>query len=183
MRIAVDMDNTLYDTNACSLDLLKHLPKDPIVDTSGAKAKSTEVSTWFNPKYLISEAISALQGQHSLYICTARQTSLEKYTRLFEGTGLKFEKVFQARDYSNKAKACLHNNIDILVDDSLDNLRMHYMYTKTEPLYKTHFVLYLGNTGFDIDYVLDWLDKVASYNSVSVMTNWSEFNSILKERK
>lgn len=174
MKIAVDIDNTLYDTDACSLSILKNRSREE------AKLLADDTSTWFNPEFLIPEAVDALKGNHTLYVCTARQTNLSRYDQLFKDTGLRFERIIQAGDYSNKAQACLRNDIDILVDDNLENLRMHSLLFTIDPMYKTHFVLYLGHTSFDIDYVLGRTGKT---NNVSIMTNWNEFNSIINERK
>lgn len=190
LRLAIDIDNTVYDTDRCESDIYDLVrAKYPRNDKESFLASlkyedeiRDKTETWFNPDYLIPEAIRVLQSLSSkaeLYICTARHVSdIGHYTRLFENTGLNFEGIIQGYDYPNKASACLQNNIHVLVDDDSTNLMYHYHLCDVNECYKTHFVYYTGHTTQDTEITPNkYHERYA--DRVTVMSSWDNFESIL----
>lgn len=176
-KLAVDIDNTIYDTRRCEKDVCNlawsKFPNDPLARIKYEDELSADDNTWFNPDYLIPEAIRALKfigDEVELYICTARYvTDMGYYTKLLGGTGLTFKGIIQGGDYPGKAQACLKNDIDILVDDDIHNVSQHKALMRRDPSYNTHFVYYVGHS---IGYCGD-SDKV------TVMDEWDNFPTIL----
>ena len=190
LRLAIDIDNTVYDTDRCESDIYNLVrAKYPTRDKESFLASlkyedeiRDKTETWFNPDYLIPEAIRVLQSLSSkaeLYICTARYVSdLGHYTRLFENTGLNFAGIMQSYDYFNKAEACLQNNIDVIVDDDATNLMYHYYLKARDESYRTHFVYYTGHTTQDTELTRNkYHERYA--DRVTVMSSWGNFKSIL----
>lgn len=194
LRIAVDIDNTLYDTERCTQDVydeanqaLSDMGTDAVYTHSlytRINEKLDAADTWFNPKYLISEAIAALKelgNAAELYICTARYTDLGKYDALFADSGLRFAGILQRdKHHGNKAIACMQRNIDMLIDDDTMNLMYHYNLLKgNKGKYKTHFVLYTGCTGGDDELHPEYYVKEHA-DTVSVMSDWRNFGQIIE---
>lgn len=190
LRLAVDIDNTVYDTDRCESDIYDLVrAKYPRNDKESFLASlkyedeiRNKTETWFNPDYLIPEAIRVLQSlsdKAELYICTARYVSdLGHYTRLFKNTSLNFAGIIQGYDYPNKASACLQNNIDVLVDDDLTNLLHHYQLCSVNESYRTHFIYYTGHTTQATELTPDeYRERYA--NRVTVMSSWDNFEDIL----
>lgn len=199
MRIAVDVDNTIYDTDKCSLIAYQQMAKK-----LGMKVPSTRKEAhkwgykqnkhmlglrsnpeiWFNSEYLINEAIMALKeyvNQYTnieLYIMTARSVNLKYYDKLLKGTGLKIKGIIQQCDFSTKVDGCIKYDIDVLVDDNLRNLAEHKEYVKGKGEgYKTKFIHYIGHSE---DAQTECIkDDNSSYN-VYTMRNWNEFFNIME---
>lgn len=176
-KLAVDIDNTIYDTRRCEEDV-RNLAQSKFPDDILARIKyedklSANHDTGFNPDYLIPAAIRVLKSlgdEVELYICTARyMTDMSYYTKLLGGTGLTFKGIIQGGDYPGKAVACLKNGIDILVDDDIHNVSQHKAMMRRDPSYSTHFVYYVGHS---IAYCEDSA-------KVTVMHKWDDFSTIL----
>lgn len=189
IKIALDIDNTLYDTKRCERDItdtvFKHFPQEDKTNIFERIKFDGEirnsVSTWFNPGYLIATAIDALKNIQQefdieYYICTARCVDDKYYNDLFQDTGLTFKDIFQGHDYPNKASACLRNDIDVLVDDGYMNLMFHCNLRRTNTRYTTKFVYYTGHTE-DVRQIE--LQEELS-DSTIVMSDWEQFPTIFK---
>lgn len=195
LRIAVDIDNTIYDTDRCTKDVYDEANRalsDMDMDAAYLHSLYARINekldaneTWFNPKYLIPEAIAALQELGTaaeLYICTARWVDLKYYDTLFKDTALHFADIIQ-RDkyYGDKACACMRTGIDVLIDDDTDNLLSHYALRRNSAeLYKTHFVLYTGHTTGDTELSADYY-REEHKDTVSVMSDWRNFGQIVEQ--
>lgn len=195
LRIAVDIDNTIYDTDRCTKDVYDEANRalsDMDMDAAYSHSLYARINekldaneTWFNPKYLIPEAIAALQELGTaaeLYICTARWVNLKYYDTLFKDTALHFADIIQ-RDkyYGDKACACMRTGIDVLIDDDTDNLLSHYALRRNSiEVYKTHFVLYTGHTTGDTELSADYY-REEHKDTVSVMSDWCNFGQIVEQ--
>lgn len=195
LRIAVDIDNTLYDTERCTQDVydeankaLSDMNTDAVYIHSlynRVNKKLDAVETWFDPKYLIPDAIAALQELGTaaeLYICTARWTDLKHYDTLFAGTNLQFVDILQRdKHHGNKAIVCMQRNIDVLIDDDTSNLMHHYNLLKgNKGKYRTHFVLYTGCTTDATELSSAHCIKEHA-DTVSVMSDWRNFGQIVEQ--
>lgn len=177
IKLAVDIDNTIYDTRRCEKDVCNlawsKFPDDPLARIKYEDELSADGNTWFNPDYLIPEAIRALKSlgdEVRLYICTARHMNdMSYYTKLLGGTGLTFKGIMQGGDYPGKAQACLKNGIDVLVDDDIHNVSRHKALMRRDSSYNTHFVYYVGHS---VAYCEDSA-------KVTVMHKWDDFCAIL----
>lgn len=194
LRIAVDIDNTIYDTDRCTKDVYDEANRalsDMDMDAAYLHSLYARINekldaneTWFNPKYLIPEAIAALQELGTaaeLYICTARWVDLKYYDILFKDTALHFADIIQRNKYyGDKACACMRTGIDVLIDDDTDNLLSHYALRRNSAeMYKTHFVLYTGHTTGDTELSADYY-REEHKDTVSVMSDWCNFEQIIE---
>lgn len=184
LRIAVDIDNTLYNTRQCEIDISEQSrSKFPNRDNESILARikyedeiASATETWFNPHYLIQDAVEVLKslsGKAKLFICTARQADWKYYDMLFKDTGLQFTGIIQRDDFPGKAMACLRNNIDFLVDDELRNFLEHRRLKERNPDYKTRFVYYTEYTRRKS------LCDADPEGIALTMQTWKEFLSIL----
>lgn len=185
MRIAIDIDKTVYDTEWCIADVHRLIAKEipatsPKQRYNRLKELDDASEVWFNPKYLIPKAIKVLKERQELgdelFICTNRHNDEELYLKLFEHTGLKFTRIIQYGYYTTKADACLDESIDIIIDDEMDNIRDHRCMLLREDLYTTHFIAYIGHS---TSYYAD----IVSMSNVSIMCDWSELSDIIKGLK
>ena len=79
IKLAIDIDDTTYDTRGCK-EGIREIARDKFPTDVLARIKyedelREDTNTWFNPDYLMPEAIrvlNSLQGEAELYICTAR---------------------------------------------------------------------------------------------------------------
>lgn len=196
MLIAVDVDSTLYDTDRCTADILA----EAIAKYAGNKGEMDDaaraavdeymeqaegsVPRWFQPKYLIPEAIATLkryQEEHTdiVYVILTKRDALHKcYEYLFKDTGLTFAAIYQARDYRSKAEACREEGIDILVDDAAENYFDHVGAQERWSDYDTRFILYTKHTTYNSASGQRALEQ-ARYK----MTDWAQFPELLETIK
>lgn len=193
MLIAIDVDNTLYNTAKCEQDIVDKA--HAIYNPEGKYPLSTETFftieryvskierdpwTYFNPDYLIPEALQALkefQDTHEdvhYVILTARYMNLKFYERLLKDCGITFEQIIQSNEFAVKSVACRKYGIDVLVDDSIDNYHDHCAALKTESDYRTAFILYTGIVTSSIERTI-----IAKRDVKYKMNNWEDFSSAM----
>lgn len=187
MKIAVDVDRTIYDTDRCTADIAKRAwemypsPADAKLRLKAIVKGEGDIHNWFDPAYLIPEAVDTLRElskDNTVVICTFRQVPPRFYSELLDGTGIKISEIWQSGDYLTKVGYCNNNGCDILIDDDVHNLRDHYNSCRVMPDYKLNFILY---TGFAVS---DSSLKESSFkenlsNSVYPMHSWSELSRIM----
>lgn len=182
MNIAFDIDRTIYDTDACYRRAFKTAtdehPFYGLERLGHAEELLIEDRTWFNPEFLMPNAIEQLKKLSniaSLYVCTARNSPIFRYGELLADTGLVVKDVLQC---SNKAVECLNNNIDFIIDDDIINLRNHLQYIDVNPYYHTKFILYAGPGSSAYCYKQGIINPLTAKNTY-VMTDWSEVHDII----
>ena len=142
MRIGIDIDDTITNTQAKIdeialkegfkiYDRTKHWFYDRYNTTSEEdetflKKYVVEIMTTETVKEGVSKYIDMLRNEgHEIYIVTARSSyydpSIPDITvKYLKDNNINYDKIFLAcRD---KARICLDNKIDILVDDSIENI-------------------------------------------------------------
>ena len=186
MRFAVDVDRTIYDTESCVRAMIKDACAMSSSYEERLKALSDLYTTepkWFDPAYLIPEAVSALRQlsrEHEIYICTMRDSDRINYTSLIEALDIPVDGIWQAKDYANKAEACFFNEIDYLIDDGASHLEGHYWLCDNRPdTYKTKFILYGGFAVTDFIFKPRYF-SLQHADRVALMSSWNELPDIIR---
>lgn len=200
MKIAIDVDNTIYDTDRCSLELYQAAAKElklvipktrEEVRKLGYKTDKRiqllrcEPELWFNSKYLITSALEALKAyiqekeDVELYILTARSKDLKFYEYMLKDDIKLFKGIIQKCDYAYKTDGCIAYDIDILVDDAQKNLVNHILYTEGKVKgYKTKFIHYIGHSEEAQQKYIEGREK--EQINVYTMKHWNEFKEIMQ---
>jgi len=135
MRIAIDLDDTLFDTSLRTMEYLKQIDKkymDNINDIVRDNI-SNPIVVEFYDKYLSDIVHSAslkenallineLYNSYEIYFVTARSERFIKDVdtrtkNLLDGYNIKYHKIITGA--GNKAEICKLNDIDLLIDDSI----------------------------------------------------------------
>lgn len=187
MKIAVDVDRTIYDTDRCTADIAKRAwemypdPKDAKLRLKAIVKGEGNIHNWFDPAYLIPEAVDALRElskDNTIAICTLRRVPTRFYSELLDKTGIKISEIWQPGGYFTKVGFCNDNGYNILIDDDVNNLRDHYNSCRVLPGYKLNFILYTGFSVADFSLKEDSFKENLS-DSVYPMHSWSELSGIL----
>lgn len=203
MRLAFDIDDTIYDT--CNID--KKLRERIEKEIEGREFKDNfergisictitrkyrqEMETWNNPDWVIPEAVKALEDyieknpDTELYIVTARYVNNKKwFDTLLSKTKLKVphNRIFMYDYDLTKAQICMLNNIDILIDDATENFMEHRELVKSNLAYKTNFIWYKNPSRLaKRDYMGYNNYRTSKAMKVHIMKDWTEFEGIMGE--
>lgn len=188
MLIALDVDCTLYDTRACEDAIIKEarrqfgMAKDAATFACSARyyqEKRNDPAVWFNPEYLITDAIAELKryaDEHDdvhYIVVTARNVDKKYYDKLFAGCPLQLEGIYQRDDYAfSKFELCRELSVDALIDDN-ERLCREYLRSKDR---KPAYVLYTGHNKWELVYFEDIIAKVP-YK----MNSWRELSRVMQK--
>lgn len=141
MRIGVDLDNTICKTSEMINKLLEEYAKEKNIESNNI-IENIELKEEFFKKYTLkifseveikdnaSEVLKRLKEKgNEIYIITARSNYfisteidvLEPTMNWLNKHGIVVDKVITDSYGIDKAKTCLDNNIDIMIDDDMVN--------------------------------------------------------------
>lgn len=173
MRIALDLDDTIIDTDEFLLNQMSffyHVDREYLINNNYSyinmsdelkKQEKNFIQEMFENKLLkiplktnAKENINKLFEQgNEIYIITSRHFFKDVYNSTFRqlnNYGIKFTKLICTK---NKKDACINNKIDVFVDDSLSNTREVENYVKSIFVFESR---YNKNKDNGIKKVKDW---------------------------
>lgn len=201
MKIAFDIDDTIYDTDRVSkilLDVAREEAKGKVFEDRATELgyifalynrlrENSDV--WFMPCCVMQENVAELEKfrdtHEDIHLCilTARIQELYLYHKMLSETNINIsdDEIYQGEQGKTKAMLCVENDIDVLIDDSMSNLKEHISYARENENYNTLYILYknpkLEKLGFYTE-----LSKMSNMSNVKIMQDWSELEGILSQR-